>query len=243
MLLVMGYSSLAIERTNSESVSYRVKTFAVAGKLLRIESYYPRAMHASPAIIMVHGSLGIRNCDSTRITPPDRDNFGEREFVEHGYAVAVVHYMDVSDSSTALSRAYEFEHAEQWLSVLSLSLSLVRHDPLVDPSHIYMFGESLGGILALISASQDSGVKAVAVYGADIPPTPLFVASRIPPVLTFSGEFDSILPRGSTRLCRLLTTNKSRCHAEILKGSGHYLSAKTQGYIVRRSALFFSTLR
>jgi carboxymethylenebutenolidase len=225
---------------NQLEIKYDISSYESGGKRIQIERYQPAKQGRLPVVIFVHGAAGVfTRHGSTGV--PETDNFGEKEMASSGYVVLLPHYFDSTGQATVLDRDVISRQWPVWLQALKDALEYVSRMPHADTSRIALYGESLGGYLAIALAARDSRVRAVSEFAAGIPPGQAL--RNLPPILIQHGEDDDVVPVSEAYT---LANELKRLGVPFLQktypGVSHYASRHTQHSLAEQTILFFEPL-
>lgn len=172
--------------------------------------YVPQSSAPSPAVIILHGRDGVL---------PEWKKYAER-LQQNGYVSLVLNYQ------TKTGRAFRVEeirkHMPSWVETVANASSYLKSHPSVSQEKVGIIGFSLGGFVAVQSAGTIPGIDAVVVYYGGGTSTLPEYASKLPPVLIFHGERDTVVPLD--RSTTLYETMKKLDRPVVLKmypGVGH----------------------
>ena len=153
-------------------------------------------------------------------------------FAGHGYRVLVPDYVSAAPS-TKLTPA----NFRRWAQVVDDLLNTQPHG-----GKIALAGQSLGASVALIAASNRSGVDAVVEWAGFLPNEFFAQVQTLPPLLIFHGERDEEVPVVNARqLVRLCKLKDLICEAPVYPGEGHVFSASAMESSNLRALNFFRT--
>lgn len=230
--------SSRVASCQDEDLTYTQGSFISGEKPIHVEQYRPKEEVKYPAIIMVHGSGGVLTRDSTEM--PTEDNFGEKSLACGGYFVLLVHYFDRSGIFSALDKKYIEQESGVWIDTLRDAVSYVSSLPEVDATRIALFGESLGGYLALALAMEDRRIKAVSEYAGGIRLRLGDDPQTLPPTLIQHSDADIVIPVDEAlSLAKLLSDHKVKYRLTIYHGWSHYPSRESLKQVDISSLRFF----
>lgn len=207
-------------------------TFRSGGEVIHMDRFEPPGGGRHPAILLLHGSGGHQ-------ANQEWIQGRTRELVDQGYAVFFPHYFD----RTATRKAGHFailKNLGVWKETVREAISFAARDPGVKPDRIGVLGLSLGGVVALAAATEDSRVKVVVEYfGRFVPPYDSR-ASTMPPVLILHGAEDPMVPVSEAhRLRDVMKRNGRPYEIQIYPGQGHGFHGDAVQDSSRRMLRFF----
>lgn len=174
-------------------------------------------------MILLHGASG----------PSDFYREQARFFAEHGFQVALPHYLKATRNSEGTDENYA-----AWVAVvrnLMNKLSADRNDGVV------LVGFSLGASIALAVGSQGHGPNAIAEWYGSLPDKFFRKLKGMPPLLILHGERDMNIPViNATQLSKLCTLVKLTCETHIYPDQEHGFDAATVRDADRRTLDFLS---
>jgi len=221
------------------NIEYRQRSFVSGGKVIRVEQFQPTASGRYPIIVMIHGSGGLLTRHDTAL--PLYDNFGEMRLACSGYVALLVHYFDRSGILSTTDESFMLAESAKWLETLRATVDYANLLPKGDPARIGLFGESLGGYLALALAMPDRRIQAVAEYGGGIRLREGDDPRRLPPVMVLHGGADKIVPPSEAeRLAAILEENGVAHQTRIYPGFNHYPSRMALAEVEEEAVRFFN---
>jgi dienelactone hydrolase len=164
---------IARERRKAmELISDSTQYLEYDGEKVQIDIYNP-GLKGCPAVILIHGAAGITGDRAERYK-----NFA-MSLKKKGIIAINIHYFDCrGDKAFAVRKAVDF----------------AQTIPNTDTESIGMVGYSAGGTLALIAASRDNRIKALAISAGYMPAGfGKQDAARLPKTYFISGSEDSAM--------------------------------------------------
>lgn len=144
-----------------------------ADETVTLDIYNP-ASYNCPVAILIHGAAGIEGDRAARYAGFATDLMNE------GIIAINVHYFDSKKNN--------------WVNTILETISYAQKIPNADKDRIGLIGYSLGGTLALQSASIDSRVKLLAITAGFLPiGFNKENAARLPETLMISGDQDQAI--------------------------------------------------
>jgi dienelactone hydrolase len=244
--LILCGGSAAAEGVSSQSrnrcaqpIEYRVDSINVGGRAIRIEKFEPKRVGKYPVVILVHGSGGLLTHTGSEMPP--EENFGEMRIACAGYVSLLVHYFDLNGILSTTDKAYMQNQFSGWLEVLERTVDYASTMRKGDSRHIGIFGESLGGYLALSLAMKEMRIKSLSEYGGGLRIMKGDDPNKLPPVLIQHGDADTIVPvEEAVHLAKVLSHNSLHYEIKIYKGLNHYPSTKFREQVEDLSIQFFN---
>jgi len=232
-------SSSETEPCPRVDIEYQQRSFVSGGKTIGVEQFQPAASGRFPIIVMIHGSGGLLTRRDAAF--PKNDNFGEIRLACRGYVAVLVHYFDRSGILSTTDEHYMEAESDKWLETLRAAVDYASLLPKGDTARIGLFGESLGGYLALALAMQDTRIRAVVEYGGGIRQREGEDPKKLPPVMILHGDADKIVPPSeAARLAAILEQNGSAYQTRIFPGFNHYPSRAALAEVQEEAIRFFN---
>lgn len=224
------------------------ETYMSEGRPVVIEVLRPDDDERRPAVLILHGASGIGDGTFYR---------GAAEiFAEHGYVTFLPHYlaaMRVAPAKTVKGHARiakatatrpqpgsiraGFPVQEQ---ILRDAINYIADNSYVDPTHIGVFGLSLGGFHALTLSSRDDRIVAVVDMSGALRGNAIPSSNHLAPTLELHGARDPIIPVARAKaLANTLSRLGVPHELKIYPNQGHFLRGKAQQDALQRAAEFF----
>ena len=185
MRLVFLLTALFAISLQAPTPSSTSETFSSGNKRIQVEVFAPALGGKHPAVMLLYGAGGLtRRADNFR-------QYGTR-LAEHGFIAFLIHYFDATNSEQA--GVINSERFPLWWKAVYDAVGFAQQQSGVDKSRIGVLGFSLGGYVALVEASQDKRVKAVAEYYGGMSDDFQQSVTRMPPTLILHGDKDSVIP-------------------------------------------------
>jgi carboxymethylenebutenolidase len=187
------------------------------------ELYKPKTPGVYPAVILLHGSIGIQpaNLNLAKILS------------KHGYVSVVLDYYAGFGGLPPKSRK-QWEKLAGWSSNVKNCVKYLQSLPEVEKNRIGLVGFSRGGGLAMLLSGQISSVKAVVAF---YPSIKFVNRASIAPVLLLHGSKDKLIPlyKVETLYYDLLNRGKT-AELKIYEGAGHGFERYTKKKVYSHSA-------
>lgn len=130
------------------------------GVRLRTIVTRPKAPGRHPAVMVLQGGIGCYPID-TPVGQPGAFTWMVRDLTRHGYVTLRVERPGCGDSEGGSLRDVDFDTE---LDGYKQALRALKQFDFVDGDHVFLFGQSMGGIIAPLIA-VDVPVRGIAVYG------------------------------------------------------------------------------
>ena len=210
-----------VGRAQTPPVEYT--TFISHGRGISCAAYNPPG--AAATIIVLAGAI-----------PAD----GQKEaqfFAEHGYRVLLPDYISAASSTKPTAANFR-----RWVQVVDDLLIDLNQRTFPLSTKIAFAGQNLGASVALIAATNRSGVTAVAEWSGFLPNEFFAQVQSLPPLLILHGEQDEDVPVVNARqLVRLCKLKDFVCEAPLYPGEGHLFSTSAMESSNLRALNFFRT--
>jgi dienelactone hydrolase len=210
-------------------------SFQSQGRTIRVDAYVPEGKgRRHPAAIVLHGSGGIHIIGGETV-----QRYAEA-LANRGIATYVVYYFDATGTFTA-SDATEAREYWRWVRVVHDAVGWARARPEVRPSHVGLFGVSLGAYLAVGAAASDARISRVVLVSGGLEPGIADSVRRFPAALLLHGTKDDVVPvAAEDTLARLLVRRHAPITTHRYPGEGHDLGESAAVDVVERSARFLA---
>ena len=217
------------------AVEERTRSFESLGHSIRVDAYVPEGKgQRHPAAIVLHGSGGIHV-----VAGGTEDRYAEA-LANRGIAAYVVHYFDATGTIIAGLDAEAREYWT-WVHVVHDAVEWVRARPEVRPSHVGLFGYSMGAFLAVGAAATDPHVSRVVLLAGGLEPVAVDSIRHMPPTLLLHGTADDVVTIAEEdTLLQLLKRRRTMLVTHRYIGEGHDFSDEAAVDAVERSARFLS---
>ncbi len=214
------------------------------GTPIAVDIYQPRRTIRPPVLFLIHGSAGLftKPANSTTDT---LDNFGEHTFARACFLVVLPHYLDALHLRSLDSPDQARTHFPDMLAALQSIYHQVeaRFQLTAHPRSIGIYGESLGGFLAIALAADEPRISALSEFSAGLPPFPLSDLAAPHHVLIQHAADDTLVPVQQASDLAAYYQNRSPhidLHLVIYPGQTHYFDGATRARILARSLDFFN---
>ncbi|CAN5160102.1 hypothetical protein BH20VER2_BH20VER2_12480 [soil metagenome] len=199
---------------------------------LRAELFEPASGSSRAAILVLHGAGG------TLFDGPEMRRVA-RHLAAEGNAAYVVHYFNSTGTTAALDATMQ-KHFDTWKqAVLDAIAAIQQRRGTRAPVGIY--GYSLGGFLAIATASNNANVGAVVAQAGGVWNNQEHRIGRMPPVLIVHGEADQRVPftKYATPLRQLLRRRGAKVETLFFPSERHVLSPAAMAEVRPAAAKFF----
>ena len=206
------------------------QTFLSAGKSIRVVIFRQANAKKAPAVVLLHGGAGMtmRAADFRRYAS---------DLANHGYIAFIPHYFDATDSTT-MDRVTPAKLAV-WIRAVHDGVTFASQHDAVDGTRIGLIGFSLGSLVGLAEAREDSRVKAMSEYyvgGLNVMPAS---SGRFPPTLILHGEADRNAPiEGAYKLKAMLEKQQVPYEMKTYPGKDHAFDVTDPSDAWRRTLKF-----
>jgi len=183
----------------------------VYGKL-----YKPKSPGVYPAVILLHGSVGIQPADHSLA----------KYLTKNGYVALVLNYF----AEVGLHELAKWHKYPLWADSVVSGIEYLGRLPEVQGDHIGLIGFSRGGELALFTAMTkgSSNIKAIVDYYGGTGMLRQMDLKNSPPVLILHGDADPIVSISrSIVLKNKLEYIGKTVELHIYKGAGHGFNRST----------------
>lgn len=218
--------------------TYRPVHIVIRRRPVLIDMYVPTG-EAKGLVVILHGSLGPLN---RRDKPePRSDSLGEFRMVTACYMVALPRYFDLFGSTivtTDLITESLPDMAELVLGLYNVYSKQVQH-------RLYIFGESLGGYIAIYLASHYKHIDGVSVAATGWHPL-IETAGHVkllPPLMIAYGAADRLVTMVDVyRLAQMWRDHKGAVELNSYPCGNHYITVSNKKEIADDSVAFFDSL-
>jgi dienelactone hydrolase len=185
-----------------------------------------------PAILVLHGAGGLL------FDGPEMRRVAQA-LAADGNAVYLLHYFRPTGTLAALDSTMQ-RHFGTWHEVVRSSIAAVQAER-GDRAPVGVYGYSLGGFLALQSASDNARVGAVVEHAGGVWNRRTDRIGRMPPVLMVHGERDGRVPfaKYAQPLVPVLRQRAAKLETLFLPDEGHGFTPGAMGTVRGQAAQFF----
>lgn len=154
------YRGVAVGRAKEQHVNADVQYGAVnyENNLLRSILYLPKAIEKPPVVFFIQGYT----CQSIEMRPNNPAKQLIDHWIKEGYAVFLVEKPGMGDSESKI-HCMEIDF-DQELFAFSKAYEALQKNQAIDAKNIFLFGHSMGGIIAPLLAKKHSP-SGIMVYG------------------------------------------------------------------------------
>lgn len=208
-------------------------TFESGGRTIKVDAYVPEGRgQRHPAAIVLHGSGGVHFLGTEQ-----SERYAEA-LAHRGIAAYVVHYFDATGTFIA-NVDTESRFYWRWVRVINDAVDWVRARPEVRPTHVGLFGFSMGAYLAVGVAATNPHVSRVVLVSGGLEPGVADSTRRFPPTLLLHGVDDDVVTLAEEdALVRMLSRRRTLMLSHRYAGEGHTFSDSSAVDAVERSARF-----
>jgi dienelactone hydrolase len=223
--IVLAALALSGSPAGAETIEESKRPFKVDDKTITMDCFTPGAAGRHPAVLLLHGSEGMRDALIYKCLAGD--------LARQGYVALIAHYFE----RTATERIEPKDIRENkelsaaWMETVRRAVLHAATLPEVDRRWIGLLGFSLGASLSLAVAAQtDVPVAAVVDLFGGLPEELEENAGKLPPVLIVHGAKDRTVPVAQARaLERLLRQHKRPCEMKIYEQQDHLFKGDRLG--------------
>ena len=177
----------------------------------------------APLMILLHGASG----------PSDFYREQAKFFAQHGFQVAMPHYLDVTRNAMGTDENYV-----AWVTVVRALMNKLKAGR---SEGVVVVGFSLGASVALALGSQGQGPDAIAEWYGSLPDKFFREIKGMPPLLILHGERDTnVPPINATQLSKLCVLARLTCETHIYPDQEHGFDSHTLPDADRRTLEFLS---
>jgi dienelactone hydrolase len=227
--LLVGWGSSATAGTRPERLF-----FESGGKEIRADRYSPARTPSGRTIIVLYGAGGmIFDGPSMRRVA--------RSLGEAGDTVYLLHYYNRTGTIVARDAAME-RHFKKWADTVRDGIRWAQAREGKGTRPIGLYGYSLGGFLAIVAASDNPRVGAVAEQAGGMFTSSDKRLGEMPPVLMVHGLEDKRVPfeKYAKPLLRVLRARGGRVETHFVPGEGHVFSEAQMSGVRAKVARFFA---
>ena len=233
-LLIAFAAPLHAARTDLTVTRPERLFFESGGRKIRADRYSPIATRSGRTIIVLYGAGGMV------FDGPSLRRMA-RTLVKAGDTVYLLHYYNRTGTIVARDAGIE-RHAKKWAETVrdGIGWAHAREGNGARPLGIY--GYSLGGFLAVISASDNPRVGAVAEQAGGMFKGTEKRLGKMPPVLMVHGLEDRRVSfeKYARPFLRVLRARGHRVETHFVPGEGHGFSESAMGIVRAKVAKFFA---
>ena len=232
MFLTVPLENAVAAGTNQASVTTSTIKLRTAGGTIRANVFEPAGGGKRPTIIVLHGAGG------TLFDGPEMRRVS-RHLAAEGNAVYLLHYFNRTGTLFARDRSME-KNFGAWRETVRDSIVAVQ-ELRRDSSPVGIYGYSLGGFLALFTASDNPRVGAVVEHAGGVWNGKEDRIRKMPPVLMVHGERDARVSftRYAKPLLPLLRSRGARVETRFFAEEGHVFTQAAMLQVRRDAARFF----
>ena len=229
-------SLLFVPLLRGEEVPLRVSSVSIpsGGRQIRATVFQPVAKARGPAILVLHGAGGMM-FDGAEMQRMSRHLAGK------GNTVYLLHYFNSTGTPFAVRGSTMARHFSTWRRTV---LDAIEHVQATHPGRapVGIYGYSLGGFLALFSASDNPRVGAVVEHAGGVWNDKLDRLGKLPPVLMIHGERDVRVPfdRYAAPAVPELRKRSPKVETRFFPTEGHRFTPAAMKTVRDDTAAFFT---
>lgn len=207
-------------------------TLRTASGPIRAEVFEPASAADRPAIVVLHGAGG------TLLDGPEMRRVA-RHLAAAGNAVYLVHYFNRTGTLFARDRTMQ-KNFGAWHKTVRDSIVAVQ-ELRRDSLPVGLYGYSLGGFLALFTASDNPRVGAVVEHAGGVWNGKVDRIRKMPPVLMVHGERDVRVgfQQYATPLVPLLRARGGPVETRFFPDEGHVFTQGAMSQVRQDAESFF----
>jgi len=199
---------------------------------IRAELFERSGRAKRPVILVLHGAGG------TLFDGPEMRRVS-RHLAASGNAVYLLHYFGRTGTILATDASMQ-KNFRIWLETVRDSIPLIQ-EARHDASPVGIYGYSLGGFLALFTASDNPRVGAVVEHAGGVWNEKMEKIGRMPPVLMVHGLRDGRVPfaKYAQPLVPLLRARARKVETRFFAGEAHVFNPEAMKKVRAEAATFF----
>ena len=207
-------------------------TLPVAGGTIHAEVFEETPTRRRPVILVLHGAGG------TLLDGPE-----VRRVASHlaaaGNAVYVVRYFERTGTIFARDAAMQ-KHFSLWKRTVTDAIPAIQQ-LRGDSSPVGVYGYSLGGFLAIFSASDNPRVGAVVEHAGGVWNGAMDRVGKLPPILMIHGERDGRVPfeKYARPLAAELRKRGTKVETRFFRDEAHVFTPAAMGEVREAATEFF----
>ena len=207
-------------------------TLDLASGRVQAEVFEQEPARMRPVIVVLHGAGG------TLLDGPEMRRVA-RHLAEEGNAAYVLRYFESTGTLFALDAAMQ-KNFGIWKATVLESLRAIQQ-LRGDPAPIGLYGYSLGGFVALSTASGNSRVGAVVEHAGGVWNGKMERIGKMPPVLMVHGERDGRVPfaQYAKPLLPVLRQRAAALETRFFPEEGHTFSPAAMAEVRSAAVKFF----
>jgi dienelactone hydrolase len=208
--------------------------FESGGRKIRADRYSPAGTLSRRTIIVLYGAGGMV-FDGPAMKRMARALAGD------GDTVYLLHYYNLTGTIVARDSTME-RHFKAWVETVRDGIVWVHGREEKGTRAIGLYGYSLGGFLAIVAASDNPRVGAVASQAGGMWNSAEKRLGKMPPVLMVHGLEDKRVPveKYAKPLRRVLLQRGARVETHFVPGEGHVFSEAAMAAMRPKIARFFA---
>ena len=224
---------VSVARGGNEPLRVTNTSIRSGERVVRATVFEPERKAVRPAILVLHGAGGML-FDGAEMRRMSRHLAGE------GNTVYLLHYFNSTGTPFAVRGSTMKRHFGTWRRTVLDAIEHI-HGSRSDRSPIGVYGYSLGGFLALFSASDNPRVGAVVEHAGGVWNDKLDRLGRLPPVLMIHGERDTRVPfrQYAAPVVPELRKRSPKVETRFFPAEGHSFTPQATKTVREETAGFF----
>jgi carboxymethylenebutenolidase len=232
--LLLGFATSLKAATPTVVTRPEKLFFESGGRKIRADGYSPPGTPSGRTVVVLYGAGGmVFDGPSMRRMAGALNNAGD--------TVYLLHYYNRTGTIVARDSAME-RHFKDWAETVRDGIVWVHGREAKGARPIGLYGYSLGGFLAIVAASDNPRVGAVAAQAGGMFSSAEKRLGKMPPVLMVHGLEDRRVPaeKYAKPLLRVLRERGGQVETEFVAGEGHVFSEAAMATVRAKVAKFFA---
>ena len=227
LLVVLAALVLVGAPASAETIKESTHSFKVEDRTIAMDCFAPDAGGQHPAILLLHGSEGMKDQLIYRCVAGI--------LAKHGYVALIVHYFERTETKRIEPKDINEKLFAAWMETVRQAVLQAARLPGVDGRRIGLLGFSLGAYLSLAVATQaDLPIAAVADLFGGLPEKLKKNIKGLPPTLIIHGDADKTVPvEEALALAKLFQERESPYEIKIYEGQDHLFQSNLFGAAAR----------
>ena len=230
--MLVAHVAAVREALANSSIAASTITLRTPGGAVRAEVFDSPGRAPRPVIVVLHGAGG------TLFDGPEMRRVS-RHLAAAGNAVYLVHYFNRTGTVFARERTME-KNFGAWRETVRDSIVAIQ-ERRGEPAAIGIYGYSLGGFLALFTASDNPRIGAVVAHAGGVWNGKVDRIRKMPPVLVVHGQRDGRVSfdRYAKPLVPLLRSRGAPVETRFFPAEGHVFTQEAMLKVREEAARFF----